>query len=83
MPDVDPRFAAAFLTRRGDATMVVIGAREYTIPGAARLAGLPPSALRVRLRTGWNLATALSQPITEERGGRRGGGDRGPARARD
>jgi hypothetical protein len=42
--------------------MVVLGAQELTVADAARLAGLTPSAVRHRLRIGWPIGQASTEP---------------------
>ena len=78
---MDQRLAGARLVKRGDTTMVAVGAREMTVTDAARLAGLTPGALRIRLRMGWPVELALAKPMAPNSKGRRRGNYRRAADA--
>ena len=43
--------------------MVAIGNREYSVPEAATLAGMPLGTLKSRLRAGMNIAEAMTRPV--------------------
>jgi hypothetical protein len=73
MPQLDHRFMNAHLVTHRGHMMVAIGNREYSVPEAATLAGMPLGTLKSRLRAGMNIAEAMTRPVTEHSDRRRPG----------
>jgi hypothetical protein len=73
MPQLDHRFMNAHLVTHRRHLMVAIGNREYSVPEAATLAGMPLGTLKSRLRAGMNIAEAMTRPVTEHSDRRRPG----------
>lgn len=73
MPQLDHRFMNAHLVTRRGQVMVAIGNREYSMPEAAKLCGMPLGTLRSRLRAGMSIAEAMTRPVTEHSDRRRPG----------
>jgi hypothetical protein len=65
MPQLDHRFMNAHLVTHRGHLMVAIGNREYSVPAAAKLCGMPIGTLKSRLRAGMNIAEAMTRQVTE------------------